>query len=95
MPSPAPISDYVYEPSLKACAVARQLNLALAGRDPNLFLQALSEAARDKGIAKLAMEAGVGRESLYKTLADGAKPRYDTVLNLLHHLGVKVVIEAR
>ncbi len=95
MPSPDPLSDYVQAPSLKACRLARRLNLALAGSDANCFLQALSEAAREKGIAKLAQEAGVGRESLYKTLADGAKPRYDTVLNLLHHLGVKVVIEAR
>ena len=29
-------------------------------------------------------------KSLYKALAPGAKPRYDTVLKLLHALGVKL-----
>jgi len=34
--------------------------------------------------------AGLGRESLYKALTPGAKPRYDTMLKLLHALGVKL-----
>ena len=35
-------------------------------------------------------DAGLGRESLYKALTPGAKPRYDTLLKLLHALGVKL-----
>jgi len=31
---------------------------------------------------------GLGRESLYKALAPGAKPRYDTLLKVLRALGV-------
>jgi len=30
----------------------------------------------------IAERAGFGRESLYKTFAPGAKPRYDTVLKV-------------
>jgi probable addiction module antidote protein len=41
-------------------------------------------------MAKFAKDAGLGRESLYKALALGAKPRYDTMLKLLHALGVKL-----
>jgi probable addiction module antidote protein len=41
-------------------------------------------------MAKLAKDAGLGRESLYKALSPGAKPRYDTVVKLLHALGVKL-----
>ncbi|MHB1092618.1 helix-turn-helix domain-containing transcriptional regulator [Thiobacillus sp.] len=37
-----------------------------------------------------AKDAGLGRESLYKALTPGAKPRYDTMLKLLHALGVKL-----
>lgn len=46
--------------------------------------------ARACGMAQLAKDAGVGRESLYKALTPGAKPRYDTMLKLLHALGVKL-----
>jgi probable addiction module antidote protein len=31
-------------------------------------------------MSAIAERAGLGRESLYKALAPGAKPRYDTVL---------------
>ena len=38
----------------------------------------------------LARDAGIGRESLYKVLAPGAKPRYDTILKLLPALGIQL-----
>lgn len=38
--------------------------------------------------------AAVGHESLYKALAPGAKPRYDTVLKVLQSLGVKLTVSA-
>ncbi|MBC8419575.1 MAG: putative addiction module antidote protein, partial [Desulfobacterales bacterium] len=42
------------------------------------------------GMAQLARDAGLGRESLYKALAPGARPRYDTILKVLRALGVKL-----
>jgi probable addiction module antidote protein len=36
---------------------------------------------------------GLSCESLYKALAPGAQPRYDTVLKVLHALGVKLHVE--
>ena len=41
-------------------------------------------------MAQLAKDTGLGRESLYKALAPGAKPRYDTVLKLIRALGVEL-----
>ena len=41
-------------------------------------------------MALVAKETGLGRESLYKALAPGAKPRYDTVLKLIRALGVEL-----
>jgi len=38
----------------------------------------------------LPLKDELGRESLYKALPPGAKPRYDTMLKLLHALGVKL-----
>ncbi len=41
-------------------------------------------------MAQLARDTGLGRESLYKALSAGAKPRYDTVLKVLGALGVRL-----
>ena len=50
--------------------------------------------ARARGMAQLARDTGLGRESLYKALAPGSKPRYDTVLKVLRALGVKLHVES-
>ena len=43
--------------------------------------------------ARFAERAGLGRESLTRRArAEGAKPRYDTVLKVLHSLGVKLTV---
>jgi probable addiction module antidote protein len=73
--------------------IAEYLTGALEDPDPDIFLMAVRDVARARGIAKLAKDSGLGRESLYKALSPGAKPRYDTVLKLMHALGVKLHAE--
>lgn len=68
--------------------IAEYLNAALEDENPDVFLMAISDVAKARGMSKLAKDAGLGRESLYKALAPGAKPRYDTVMKLLRALGV-------
>ena len=70
--------------------IAEYLNVALSSEDPDLFLQAIADVAKARGMALVAKETGLGRESLYKALAPGAKPRYDTVLKLIRALGVEL-----
>ena len=70
--------------------IAEYLNAALEDTNPNVFLAAVSDVAKARGISKLAKDTGLGRESLYKALSPGAKPRYDTVLKLIHALGVQL-----
>lgn len=71
-------------------AVAAYLTAALEDDDPDLFLTALKDVARARGMSQLAKDTGLGRESLYKALSPGAKPRYDTILRVVHALGVKL-----
>ncbi|HWG86476.1 MAG TPA: addiction module antidote protein [Candidatus Acidoferrales bacterium] len=71
-------------------AVAEYLTAALEDPDPDLFLTAIKDVARARGMAQLARDTGLGRESLYKALSAGAKPRYDTVLKVLGALGVRL-----
>lgn len=70
--------------------VAEYLNAALEDENPDVFLVAVGDVAKARGMAQLARETGLGRESLYKALAPGAKPRYDTVLKLMRALGVQL-----
>jgi probable addiction module antidote protein len=70
-------------------AVAEYMNAVLEAEDSDLLLLALGDIARARGMAQIAKEAGLGRESLYKALTPGAKPRFDTVLKVARALGVK------
>jgi len=69
--------------------IAEYLTAALNDPDPDLFLIAVRDVARARGMTQLAKDSGLGRESLYKALTPGAKPRYDTILKIMHALGVK------
>ena len=70
--------------------IAEYLNAALEDENPNVFLVAIGDVAKARGMAQLAKDTGLGRENLYKALAPGAKPRYDTVLKLMRALGVEL-----
>ena len=69
--------------------IAEFLNASIEMNDPEVLLNALSTVARARGMTQLAASAGLGRESLYKALAPGAHPRYDTVMRLIHALGIE------
>lgn len=85
-PVPFDAADYLDSDEV----IAEYLNVALASEHPDLFLQAIADVAKARGMAQLARDTGLGRESLYKALAPGAKPRYDTVLKLIRALGVEL-----
>ena len=70
--------------------IAEYLNAALEDANPDVFLQAIADVAKARGMTKLARDTGLGRESLYKALAPGAKPRYDTVIKLVRALGIEL-----
>jgi probable addiction module antidote protein len=72
--------------------IAEYLTAVLEHDDPDLFLVALGDVAKARGMMQIARDTGLGRESLYKALAPGAKPRYDTVLKVLHALGMKLSV---
>ena len=55
----------------------------------------LGDIARARGMSQIAKETGLGRESLYKALSPGAKPRFDTVLKVAKALGVKFKFTAQ
>ena len=70
-------------------AIAEYMTVVLGANDSDLLLLALIDVARAKGMAQVAKDAGLGRESLYKALAPGAKPRFETIMKVARALGVK------
>jgi probable addiction module antidote protein len=69
--------------------------LSAAFRDSaGTFLVALRNVARaQKGIGKIAAEAGVNRENLYRTLSEDGNPRLDTLWAVLKTIGIRVSLE--
>ncbi len=84
--SPFDAADYLDDEE----TIAEYITAALEDSNPDVFLTAVRDVARARGMTQLAKDTGLGRESLYKALTPGAKPRYDTMLKLLHALGVKL-----
>ena len=87
--APFDVSDYLENEEL----IAEYLTVALADPDPDAFLATVNDVAKARGVSTVAAVAGLGRESLYKTLRPGAKPRFETVRKLLDALGVKLWVE--
>jgi probable addiction module antidote protein len=89
--APFDASDYLDSEEV----IAEYLAAALEDSNPNVFLRAVADVAKARGIAKVAADAGLGRESLYKALAPGAKIRYETVRKLMDSLGVRLTVAAQ
>ena len=58
--------------------------------DAALLAEAIGDIARAKGMVQLARDTGLTREGLYKALSKDGNPRLETVLKVLHALGLKL-----
>ncbi len=63
--------------------------------DGAFIAKALGDIARAKGMTQVARDAGLSRESLYKALSGERSPGFDTILKVLHALGLSLHAEAR
>lgn len=67
------------------------LNAAAETGDPTLLQVAIGDVAKARGVAK---EAGVGRESLYKSLGKEGNPSFRTIVKVVNALGGRIVVES-
>lgn len=51
--------------------------------------RALGDIARACGMSRVARQAGLSRESLYKALGEGGNPSFDTILRVARAVGVR------
>ncbi|TXN19952.1 addiction module antidote protein [Methylobacterium sp. WL19] len=73
-------------------AIAEYLAAALEDSDPQVFLAALGDVAKARGMTQIAKDSGIGWEILYKALSPGSKLRYETVRKVMDGLRVRLTV---
>jgi probable addiction module antidote protein len=74
--------------------MAEYLSQVLEDGDNAELIRALGHIAKAKGMATVARESGLDRESLYKALSEGSQPRFDTISKVIKALGLKMSVHA-
>ena len=74
-------------------SMAEYLSQVLEDGDNDELIRALGHIAKAKGMATVAKDSGLGRESLYKALSEGSQPRFDTIAKVITALGLKMTVQ--
>ena len=61
-----------------------------ANGDTTVIARAIGDIARAKGMTKVARDAGLSRESLYKALSGDRSPEFSTIIKVIGALGLKL-----
>ena len=77
----------------KEMAAYLEACLEEANGDAAFVARALGNIARAKGMAQIARDTGLSRESLYKALSGERSPGFDTILKVIGALGLKLHAE--
>lgn len=86
------VSEHLRTPEEMAAYL--EICLAEAKGDAAFVAQALGNIARAKGMAQVARDAGLSRESLYKALSGERSPSFDTILKVVTALGLTLHAQA-
>ena len=73
-------------------SIAAYMTEALETEDPAFVADALGVVARARGMSEVAREAGVSRESLYRSLSTDGNPEFATVLRVIRALGLRLSV---
>lgn len=73
--------------------IALYLSAMLEDGTPAEIAGALGDIAKARGMAKLAEDTGLSRESLYKGLSGERVPSADTLLRVIRGLGMKLTVQ--
>ena len=70
--------------------IAEYLSFVLEEGDSDELIRAIGHVAKARGMTQIAKDTGLGRESLYKALSAGSKPRFETILLVLRALNINL-----
>ena len=74
--------------------IIEDLDAAAETGDPTLMQAAIGDVAKARGMGQIAEAAGVGRESLYKSLSKDGNPSFQTIVKVVQALGGRLTIQA-
>ena len=75
--------------------VIAYLEAALEENDTEFLFKVIGYIARSKGMAQIAKDLNLARESLYRSLAPDGNPSFNTVVNVLDYLGYQLSIKQK
>jgi probable addiction module antidote protein len=75
--------------------IAEFLNEAFETGDSAYITKAVGIAARVKGMTNVSREAGLSRESLYRSLNGESKPEFGTIVQVLDAMGVQLAAKVK
>lgn len=90
--SPFDVADYLKTARDRAAYL--EACVQQAPDDVAFLAKALGDVARARGMTRLAKDAGVTRESLYRSLSAAGNPELETVLRVAKSLGVRLAFKA-
>ena len=73
-------------------AICEYLEIAFEDGDTTDIAIALGNIAKAKGMTKVAKEAGITREALYKSLSEKGDPKLSTLLGVMKALGLRLSV---
>ncbi len=73
--------------------IQEYLSQVLADGDPAELAAALGDIAKVRGMAQLAKDTGLSRESLYKSLSGERVPSADTLFKVMRAMGFKLSVQ--
>lgn len=74
-------------------AMAEYVRQVLEDGDMDEMLRAVGYIAKARGMAQVAKDSGLGRESLYKALRPGAQPKFETISKVFNAIGFRLSVE--
>jgi probable addiction module antidote protein len=78
----------------KEMAAYLEACLEESDKDAAFIAKALGDIAKAKGMAQVARDSGLSRESLYKSLSGDRSPDFETILKILNALGIRLHAKA-
>ena len=71
------------------------LEAALEENDPEFLFKVIGDIARSRGMAQIARDLNLNRESLYRSLSQEGNPSFVTIVKVLDNLGFQLSVKQK
>lgn len=72
--------------------IALYLEAVFEDGDPATIAAAIGDVARARGMSQIARDAGLSRESLYRSLSQDGNPEFATIMRVIKAIGFDITV---